>query len=671
MSARALILIIFLSIFRLSAARDADSLFIQAETYRYHPGDSALWSEPKFDDSDWGEYGKGAFPNKLWQGIGWFRQQIEIDSSLWGTAFGISVTQAGAIEIYMDGDLIYKRGKVSVNPDEERPYFIESINPPKQFFFPPKPDADSGRISYVLAVRYSAHILNRDLFGYADPRLAVQIDEYSNLETNYLKLEKKATNHQMFLSGFFLALALLHTMFFLFYPKFKANGLFAVLALCAAVMNFLRFDQQFSINVERFILNMTFFQVLTIIMIWTMLYLIYFLNYEKSPRRFKVYTSIYTILAISAFIWPLYLGQTISILIIAAFIDTIYTMIHSFYHKKIHRFEGGWIILISFIPILISGIYLSFIDIGLLKAQFSFIDFPISYYSMLLLFIGFSVFLSYNFSGLNKNLLYQIDEVKRLSEKTLQQELEKAHLESENLRKSRELEEARKLQLSMLPEKMPQLPDLEIAVYMKTATEVGGDYYDYIRSDDNIIIAFGDAAGHGLQAGIMVTAVKSLFKSLNNSADPSKALSLISHALKGMGFGRLFMALTIARYADDELRLSAAGMPYPLLYKRDTDKADFLEINGIPLGQISKVEYNELSINLNPGDHLLFVSDGYTEMFNEKGEMIGEDRLQEQIQLIGYNTPKEIINKLLTYARDWAGSTEQHDDMTLMVIQRK
>ena len=78
--------------------------------------------------------------------------------------------------------------------------------------------------------------------------------------------------------------------------------------------------------------------------------------------------------------------------------------------------------------------------------------------------------------------------------------------EAENSRKSQELEEARKLQLALLPEKLPDLPNLQIAVYMKTATEVGGDYYDfYISADGTLNVAMGDATGHGMQAGTVVT----------------------------------------------------------------------------------------------------------------------------------------------------------------------
>ncbi|MEJ7700687.1 MAG: hypothetical protein WKF71_13720 [Pyrinomonadaceae bacterium] len=77
-----------------------------------------------------------------------------------------------------------------------------------------------------------------------------------------------------------------------------------------------------------------------------------------------------------------------------------------------------------------------------------------------------------------------------------------AELHAENERRAKELEEARQLQLSMLPKKLPQIPNLEIAAYMKPATEVGGDYYDFhVGADGTLTVAVGDATGHGLKAG--------------------------------------------------------------------------------------------------------------------------------------------------------------------------
>ena len=93
-------------------------------------------------------------------------------------------------------------------------------------------------------------------------------------------------------------------------------------------------------------------------------------------------------------------------------------------------------------------------------------------------------------------------------------EAEKRALEAENERQTKELEDARKLQLSMLPREIPKFPGYQVAVFMKTATEVGGDYYDFSTGEGPTLnVAFGDATGHGMQAGTIVTLMKGLFLS--------------------------------------------------------------------------------------------------------------------------------------------------------------
>jgi len=117
--------------------------------------------------------------------------------------------------------------------------------------------------------------------------------------------------------------------------------------------------------------------------------------------------------------------------------------------------------------------------------------------------------------------IFAFDRIQRARVKA--QERRKAEitiLEAENERKSQELEEARELQLSMLPKELPQLPYLDIAVYMQTATEVGGDYYDFhVGLDGTLTVVIGDATGHGMKAGTMVTAAKSLFRSYASNPD--------------------------------------------------------------------------------------------------------------------------------------------------------
>ena len=172
----------------------------------------------------------------------------------------------------------------------------------------------------------------------------------------------------------------------------------------------------------------------------------------------------------------------------------------------VEKREGTWIIGSAFLLYYFFGAFDALMDFGII-APFREMKNPYAIGSIGF-FIAMSIYLSRDFARTNK--------------KIAEQEIEQKLLEAENARQAKELEEARQLQLSMLPKELPQLTNLEIAVYMKTATEVGGDYYDFkLHEDDTLTVVIGDATGHGMQAGTMVSATKSLFNVLADGNTPA------------------------------------------------------------------------------------------------------------------------------------------------------
>src|SRR5262249_17728666 len=150
----------------------------------------------------------------------------------------------------------------------------------------------------------------------------------------------------------------------------------------------------------------------------------------------------------------------------------------------------------------------------------------------------------------------------RLIERTIDDARRRRGVEAEKEQRARELEGARQRRLSMLPKSLPQLPHLDIAVYMKPATEVGGDYYDFHLADDGTLtVAVGDATGHGLKAGTVVTAMKSLFRSFAAEPEILSVFNRSSRVLKEMNLRSLFMGLTMIKLNGRRLKISSAGMP--------------------------------------------------------------------------------------------------------------
>jgi len=298
-------------------------------------------------------------------------------------------------------------------------------------------------------------------------------------------------------------------------------------------------------------------------------------------------------------------------------------------------------------------------------------------YGMVGFALSMSLFLSYNFSQTNKNLESQLKKVKELSEKTIEQErlaskleMERRIMENENNRKTLELENAKKLQLSLLPKDFPEPDNLDIAFYMSTASEVGGDYYDILSDDSNqIMIAIGDATGHGVSAGIIVSIVKGLIHQFRTDFNPSEILRKINEVLISMKISNVYMGLTLLKINNFQVILSSGGMPPVLLYKKNGNQIQDIIIKRMPLGATNRLDFEEQSLILNHGDILLLFSDGISELFNADREMFDYTRIKEVFYENIDKSSYELINKLKNAANKWRDGTDQLDDMTLVVVK--
>jgi serine phosphatase RsbU (regulator of sigma subunit)/ligand-binding sensor domain-containing protein len=251
-------------------------------------------------------------------------------------------------------------------------------------------------------------------------------------------------------------------------------------------------------------------------------------------------------------------------------------------------------------------------------------------------------------------------------------EAEKRALQAENERQTKELEDARLLQLSMLPKEVPEFPGYDIAVYMKTATEVGGDYYDFSTAPDgSLSVAFGDATGHGMQAGTIVTLMKGLFLSDASRFDIQVFFNHCSRAIKEIRLGRLFMAFTLVRLKGEKLSFSSAGMPPLFLYRQNDGSVEEILLKGMPLGAMKSFPYVLHEEDLRPGDAVLLLTDGLPEQKDAAGEMFDYARVQSAFADAGGRSTAEIIQRLVGEAEGWLNGASPDDDITMLVIKKK
>lgn len=245
-------------------------------------------------------------------------------------------------------------------------------------------------------------------------------------------------------------------------------------------------------------------------------------------------------------------------------------------------------------------------------------------------------------------------------------------MEAENRRKSAELEEARRLQLSMLPKKVPSLPGLEIAAYMQTATEVGGDYYDFFTPPgENLMVACGDATGHGLNAGTMVSIMKGILTSHRPGEDLPGFFATCTATMKQMKLPNLFMGLILLQQQKENWSVISAGMPPVYVYREKSREVEVFTQKTPPLGAFSKYSYTPRSIRLQKGDVVLLFSDGLPELFNDREEMFGYESVKDcfaKAAAAGLS-PDHIIDALREAGGKWKQDRPQDDDITFVVLK--
>lgn len=252
-------------------------------------------------------------------------------------------------------------------------------------------------------------------------------------------------------------------------------------------------------------------------------------------------------------------------------------------------------------------------------------------------------------------------------------EEQRAQMERENERKTGELEAARQIQLSMLPQTIPSHPTVDLSSCMQTAVEIGGDYYDYVVGEDGTLtFAIGDAMGHGARAGAMVTATKMIFSNYAEHEDILHLLNRTSLSLRNMRLPRLFMSLAVGRIRNGVMEVAGAGMPPALLYRKRTDAVEEIPLKGYPLGGPAKYSYSKQAYRLEPGDAIVFMTDGLPELPSPSGEMLGYERVKQMFRDAARSgTADDIVAYFNREGDQWTNGTGFTDDTTILVLRIK
>ncbi|HEY6306445.1 MAG TPA: PP2C family protein-serine/threonine phosphatase [Candidatus Angelobacter sp.] len=237
-----------------------------------------------------------------------------------------------------------------------------------------------------------------------------------------------------------------------------------------------------------------------------------------------------------------------------------------------------------------------------------------------------------------------------------------------------ELEIARQIQSSILPQELPKIAGVEIAACYAPMKAIGGDFYEFLPVDDKRLgILIADVSGHGVPAALMASMVKvAVFAQMENASRPEQLLSGLNKILCGNLRGQYVTAAYLFLDVESKrLAYAGAGHPPPLLWDRAARTARFLEDNGLMLGLFPEAEYCATELAWNPGDRCLLYTDGVIEAENSQEISFGRDRLENLMKTADGSNPSTLSDRLLDSVAAWRGRSrdDPQDDITIIAVQ--
>ena len=250
-----------------------------------------------------------------------------------------------------------------------------------------------------------------------------------------------------------------------------------------------------------------------------------------------------------------------------------------------------------------------------------------------------------------------------------------AEQQAEALQRERlenEMNVARRIQHALLPKELPKLEDWRLAAYYQPARAVGGDFYDFVTFEDGRTGLFiGDVTDKGVPAALVMATTRTLLRAVALEAlSPGQVLERVNNLLMPDIPANMFVTCLVAILDPTSGRLQYANAGQNLPYCRTRDGVSELHATGMPLGLFADMFYEEKEVVIEPGDCVIFYSDGLVEAHNNQREMFGSERVQTLLGE-GFEDGQTIIDCLLNELQAFTGKDwEQEDDITLVGLKR-
>ncbi len=240
-------------------------------------------------------------------------------------------------------------------------------------------------------------------------------------------------------------------------------------------------------------------------------------------------------------------------------------------------------------------------------------------------------------------------------------------------RLERDLALARELQIRLLPQARPKIPNLEVSAKFVPARAIGGDMYDFINySLSRVGIVIGDVSGKGAPAAIYAALVSGILRShAPIEPGPAEMLSAVNLSLGERRIDGQFVSIIYAVWDDQRrtLQVANSGLPRPIYCRDGTIKT--IEATGLPLGLFDEADYDELTFKAKPGDLFVFYSDGIMDARSRDGRSFGSGRVEEIVLGCVTQSADCVVNNIFKAVNEFAAGVDPFDDQTVVAIRVK
>jgi sigma-B regulation protein RsbU (phosphoserine phosphatase) len=253
---------------------------------------------------------------------------------------------------------------------------------------------------------------------------------------------------------------------------------------------------------------------------------------------------------------------------------------------------------------------------------------------------------------------------------------ERMRREAEAVRLMRhELDLAREVQRGLLPQDLPPVRGIEYAGICRPARSVGGDYYDFLELPGDLFgFILGDVSGKGIPAAVLMASIQTLLRSLlmRDALPVSHVMNELNTAIHRCSSEQFFTTLFSAVLNADRTALTyvnAGHIPLMVLRAGPEERIDRTTLSHLPISILPEMHYQDQTIDIGPGDLMLCISDGISEVFNSAGQMWEDDRIEDVLRKNRDRPVEEIVNAVVAAVDQYAAGVDQFDDMTLVVVR--